>query len=96
MSEESNFQVLRNRDALVDVEQGGLVILKSADDQRAIRAQLVKGDHCFVLMGTHFVLHYKYNPWTVEGKPHNSVTVHYTVRPGITIRTYVRRCGLER
>jgi hypothetical protein len=41
MSEESILQVLRNRDALVDVEQGGLVILESADDQRAIRAQLV-------------------------------------------------------
>jgi hypothetical protein len=52
MSEESIFQTLRTRHALVDVEQGGLVILDSADDQRAIRAQLVDGDHCFVLMGT--------------------------------------------
>jgi hypothetical protein len=52
MSDDSIFQMLRTRDALVDVEQGGLVILESADDRRAIRAQLVKGDHCFVLMGT--------------------------------------------
>jgi hypothetical protein len=52
MSEDSIYQVLRARDALVDVEQGGLVILESTDDQRAIRAELVKGDHCFVLMGT--------------------------------------------
>jgi hypothetical protein len=52
MSEDSTFQMLRTRDALVDVEQGGLVILESADDQRAIRAQLIKGDHCFILMGT--------------------------------------------
>jgi hypothetical protein len=52
MPEDSIFQMLRTRDALVDVERGGLVILKSADDRRAIRAQLVKGDHCFVLMST--------------------------------------------
>jgi hypothetical protein len=52
MSEDSICQVLRARNALVDVEQGGLVILESIDDQRAIRTQLVKGDHCFILMGT--------------------------------------------
>jgi hypothetical protein len=52
MSEDSIFQMLRTRGALVDVEQGGCVILASADDQRATRTQLVEGDHCFVLMGT--------------------------------------------
>jgi hypothetical protein len=52
MSEDSIYQVLRARNALVDVEQGGLVILESTDDQHAIRTQLVKGDHCFILMGT--------------------------------------------
>jgi hypothetical protein len=52
MSEDSTIQMLRTRDALVDVEQGGLVVLEPADDQRAIRAQLIKGDHCLILMGT--------------------------------------------
>jgi hypothetical protein len=52
MSGDSIFRMLRTRDALVDVEQGGPVILESADCQRAVRTQLVEGNHCFVLMGT--------------------------------------------
>jgi hypothetical protein len=52
MFEHSILQKLRTRDALTDVKRGGFVVLESVDDRRAIRTQLLKGDHCFILMGT--------------------------------------------
>lgn len=52
MPEASIFQRLEACDALVDVQLGGLVTLEPEGHIYAVRSQLLRGEHCFVLMGT--------------------------------------------
>jgi hypothetical protein len=101
MSGDSIYQVLPARNALVDVEQGGLVILESTDDQRAIRAQLVKGHHCFVLMGTivgsavsmaNITAIDTSDPDIVQGRPMSiSIDVDYMVSVRTILGAYLRK-----
>jgi hypothetical protein len=52
MPEASIFQRLDACDALVDVQLGRLVTLEPEGYTYAVRSQLLRGEHCFVMMGT--------------------------------------------
>lgn len=52
MPRESIFQALQTHNALVDVSLDNMATIQPTDSQHAARAKLLRGEHCFILMGT--------------------------------------------
>lgn len=52
MPKESIFQALQTHNALIDVSLGNPATIEPTDRQHAARAKLLRGEHCFILMGT--------------------------------------------
>jgi hypothetical protein len=101
MHRESISHTLQRHDAVIDVPLSGLVTLEPADSRHAIRANLLRGEHCFILMGTtarsaiamaKIAAIHANNLDTVQGKPTRiSTNVDYMVSVRRVLGAYLKQ-----